>query len=375
MAMLRELLLALCLTGCALDASQQPEPAAANQSPETTSATRVLDLVNYPGTDFETLDVAAGLDKRAATNIIAHRNGADGIAPTGDDEPFTSLAELDAVPYVGPSALGKLDTYALVHPPPAGEVVETVTFLGWQSEASVWGVNHAKDATELKQSLGLSITQASSLIAARPFASVAQIGKAKYIGSAALYMIRNYSMQWWKTLHYSCTTSFGPSASPEVDGYGSLLESYDQRDPMYWYQTGARTIPTCLNVPMNEDALRQVAIDFAGWTETVQEFPGNFQPGALSTGPSVFRKFLDATLARMDEYRADRVADGDPDAQAEFDALQAAYGKVAYLTEMHAAGTYSLEIQIEASECSERAVLFVDPALGLVILMHQPPQC
>lgn len=48
---------------------------------------------------------------------------------------------------------------------------------------------------------------------------------------------------------------------------------------------------------------------------------------------------------------------------------------MAYRIEMHAAGTFSMQIRIEASECSEKAVLFIAAAQGIVIMMHQPARC
>jgi hypothetical protein len=62
---------------------------------------------------FDTLDDDVGLDVRAARHMVEHRAGADAVEGTGDDDSFDSLAELDAVKWVGPSALGKLRAYAL----------------------------------------------------------------------------------------------------------------------------------------------------------------------------------------------------------------------------------------------------------------------
>jgi len=61
-----------------------------------------LALVNDADTDFTLLDIDVGLDRRAAQNII-------------DERPFATLAALDAVSYVGVSALEKLADYALAH--------------------------------------------------------------------------------------------------------------------------------------------------------------------------------------------------------------------------------------------------------------------
>src|SRR6186713_706554 len=58
----------------------------------------VLALVNDLDVDVGELDEGAGLSKRAATNIVAAR-------------PFETLAELDAVAYVGPKTLEALLEY------------------------------------------------------------------------------------------------------------------------------------------------------------------------------------------------------------------------------------------------------------------------
>ena len=74
-------------------------------SPE---ALGVLMLVNDPAETAATLKSGAGITIRAAGNIVRHRDGGDGISGTGDDDRFDTLAELDAIPYVGPVTLGAL---------------------------------------------------------------------------------------------------------------------------------------------------------------------------------------------------------------------------------------------------------------------------
>ena len=97
----------------------------------------MLDFVNYPGTDAALLDRPVGLDARAAAEHRGRRNGADGVTPSADDQPFATLAQIDAVPYVGDAALSKLAAYAPAHPAPSAETVEGVAFAGWQSHAVV----------------------------------------------------------------------------------------------------------------------------------------------------------------------------------------------------------------------------------------------
>ena len=59
-----------------------------------------------------TLKGDVGLVTRTANRIIAFRAGNDAALGTGDDQRFQTLAQLDAVPYVGPVALEELLAYA-----------------------------------------------------------------------------------------------------------------------------------------------------------------------------------------------------------------------------------------------------------------------
>ncbi|MBT3221033.1 MAG: hypothetical protein HN348_18275 [Proteobacteria bacterium] len=67
----------------------------------------ILDFVN--GATLEELDDDVGLDVRAAQGIVFHRDGSD--TTIDDDNPFDTIEELDAIPYVGPSALERLADY------------------------------------------------------------------------------------------------------------------------------------------------------------------------------------------------------------------------------------------------------------------------
>ena len=84
-------------------------------------AAAILQVVNTASLSDLKNDV--GLATKAADNVVAYRLGDDEIRNTADDETFGSLAELDAVPYIGPVAFTRLLTYVhdaeLVGPPPA----------------------------------------------------------------------------------------------------------------------------------------------------------------------------------------------------------------------------------------------------------------
>src|SRR5262245_55343878 len=72
-------------------------------------ALAVLAVANDPGVTSDVLK-GAGVDSRAVTGIVAHRNGADGSPGTADDDAYDTVAELDAVKWVGATALKKLLT-------------------------------------------------------------------------------------------------------------------------------------------------------------------------------------------------------------------------------------------------------------------------
>lgn len=162
-------------------------------------ALAILELVNDEATDEALLDIDIGLDARAARGIIETRNGPDGLYPSADDEPFTDLEALDAVPWVGTSALEKLRDWALAHPSEGGEIVEGVMFTGAQAQAIAWGVSNATEH-ELDVVVGLHAKAAENLAAAGPYANVAEIGAVSWVGPAALELLQEYSPVWIEAL-------------------------------------------------------------------------------------------------------------------------------------------------------------------------------
>lgn len=206
------LLLALLAlpTGCAMnaasnandEATSKPSGYALTLSPA--DAASLLAVVNYPGTDQATLDDDAGLDSRAAANIIAYRNGPDGICPSSDDVTFTDIGELDAIPYVGDTAFAKLEAYAAAHPAPTAETVEGVYFSGWQAQTVVWAVNHLEyDALDAV----LDSRAADGLFAGGPFTSVTEMGPVSYVGPTALGSLRDAATDWWPLMQSGETQS------------------------------------------------------------------------------------------------------------------------------------------------------------------------
>ncbi|HTJ80826.1 MAG TPA: nuclease A inhibitor family protein [Polyangiaceae bacterium] len=205
---------ALALVACAGGPDPEAAPSTYAASLAAADASAVVALVNYPGTTAEVLDDAVGLDARAARGIVLQRDGVDRLCPSSDDAPFATVQEIDAVPYVGDAAFRALYAYAAAHPAPRGETVEGVDFSGWQSEAVVWGVNHA---TSAELDALLDARAASALIAARPFATVTAMGPVSYVGATALGHLRSGAIGWWSAMHASAPVLAGTFDSVAFD--------------------------------------------------------------------------------------------------------------------------------------------------------------
>jgi len=72
------------------------------------ATTAALAFLNSGSTTASVIAALDGVTTTAATNIIAHRDGADAAFGTTDDDLFDDLAELDAVPWVGPATIARI---------------------------------------------------------------------------------------------------------------------------------------------------------------------------------------------------------------------------------------------------------------------------
>lgn len=73
-------------------------------------ANAILELANT--SSVTELDKEIGLDKRAAKNIVEHRNGLDGKPGTTDDNPISTLKELDKISWIGKRAFQRLQEFS-----------------------------------------------------------------------------------------------------------------------------------------------------------------------------------------------------------------------------------------------------------------------
>src|SRR6185437_8579783 len=153
----------------------------------------LLRFVNDDTTTTQILDVTVGLDSRAATNIMAHRNGPDQIFGTADDNLFDSAAEVDSVSYVGATAMAKLIAFADANGwVKDGELFGTfdgVPFTVAEARATITYVNGASQST-LHDGIKLDSRAVTSILAARPIATLATLSSLYYVGGSALTKIK-----------------------------------------------------------------------------------------------------------------------------------------------------------------------------------------
>lgn len=154
----------------------------------TLDASGVLAFLNDPSTTLTLLDIDVALDRRAATNLVNHRDGGD---------PFDTIAEVDAVAYVGDSALAAILAYATAHGwVPEGDeyygTVEGVAFTWEEALATVVVANTAALGV-LDDDVALDSRAANAIVAQRPFVDVHDLATASYVGASALDKLRVWS--------------------------------------------------------------------------------------------------------------------------------------------------------------------------------------
>jgi hypothetical protein len=198
------LALALSLTACQggspfADGTPEYGSAEASLVEGTPVAVGVLNFLNDASTTFEVLDHEVGLDRRAAWNISLYRDGADGLAGTSDDDLFDSVIELDAVYWVGPAGIARLEAYAIAYGwvPMGGDhlgVWEGLTFTVLDAENTLILANEAPRDL-LDELLRMDRRAVDSIIAARPIASVAVLSELYWVGPVHLARLLQYAQK------------------------------------------------------------------------------------------------------------------------------------------------------------------------------------
>lgn len=189
------LLLTFALACGGLDPELEDEGALATplENPEW-----ILAFVNSAQASWETLQYEVRLNGAIARRIPQRVIGDDGRHGSPDDQPFTSIADLDAVRGVGPAALRTLDLYVKAHPPEApieGVTVEGVTFPLTDAADALTYANTLTIA-QLDDDVGLDPRAANAIFVMRPHASLESVAQASFVGASALTKLRDYAARF-----------------------------------------------------------------------------------------------------------------------------------------------------------------------------------
>jgi hypothetical protein len=161
----------------------------------TPEAVGLLDFLNDPSTNYEVLDIDVALDRRAAGNLISHRDGGDGVYGTSDDDLFSSVREVDAVRWVGPRSIERMVGFAdlLGFVPTGTDYLGTwdkVDFTVDEADATIDFVNNADEIT-LDVDLRLNSRAVDSIFEAGELESVQELSELYYVGKSALTILKN----------------------------------------------------------------------------------------------------------------------------------------------------------------------------------------
>ncbi len=152
----------------------------------------LLFFLNHPSTTVALLDSVVELDRRVAEGLINHRNGADGVFGTTDDDPFDSINEVDSIEWVGPKALGLLKEYAINNGwidenEPLLGVYDGVSFTVSESHSVLtlvneWSVDQLDRLIDRRA--------AETIVEQRPYASIRALSEVKWLGPRGLVALK-----------------------------------------------------------------------------------------------------------------------------------------------------------------------------------------
>lgn len=339
-------------------------------------------FLNDASTTLAVLDDAVPLDARAAKNLVAHRDGSDGRLGTGDDDLYGSVEEVDAVSWVGPSALDALLAYVEANGwvPAGSDVLGTwdgVTFTVDEATAVLELVNTASE-DELDDDVPLDARAVGSILAARPIETVHALAGLYYVGTTALGALLDHAVP-----APSCDDlSLAPGSDPAAEDLSRLLALATTGDYPY-AELRPFALPGCpegawLDDPATIAQLEDVVwpVAFEGWD--LSDLPDQYElTSPWTAGGGQVERLLDRAMSAID----DRVTDGDFDPSASAEA-QALYDARFALEDAVLAGPRQdpdryreVHLEVDASECSQEAAIRVDLETDAVLIVREFPGC
>jgi hypothetical protein len=352
-------------------------------SPE---AVGLVGFLNDPATTYVVLDDEVPLDRRAAGGLIARRDGSDRVSGTSDDKLFGSLAEVDAVRWVGPVSLDRMASYAKY----AGYVPEWtdtlgtwdgVTFTVYEAQGTIDFVNEASEAM-LDDEVPLDRRAVESILKARPLETVAQLSKLYFVGHSAMELLLDgawnlgdymYEDESERPAEPECEAAVAVASDADAEDYTELLDLSTTSDAP-WAEVIPLAATGCEDWTDPGDALA-VAIWNASYSWSWTEFPHSRKEfGDWTRGGSAYTAMLELSLSAIE----DEVVDGDWDPAVAPELYAARRDLVdALLAGVRARPSRYLErtVYLDMLECSEAGVWLLDTETGRVWSLHQFARC
>jgi Proprotein convertase P-domain len=194
-------LAALTLAACIGDTTEPASVTAdatemiVDGSPE---AVGVIAFLNAPSTTLGVLDDEVPLPSHAASALVDHRDGPDGVVGTSDDDPYDDVFEILAVDNIGPKRLETLVDYAATmgFVPEGNDVLgvyDGVSFTVNEADAVLALVNDASLAM-LDDTIGLDKRAAEAIFEATPIETVLELSKLYFVGKSALLTLKAWAV-------------------------------------------------------------------------------------------------------------------------------------------------------------------------------------
>ena len=393
-------------SGCALDADDLAEVSVLTYPvlEGSAQATGVLEFLNAESTTLYVLDYEVPLDKRAAGNLIAHRDGGDRLFASSDDDLFDSLAEVDAVRWVGKTAIASLAEFADLN----GWVPHGEALLGsWDGvEFSVdeadWTVNlvNTLSHVEMDHGLGLDRRAADSIVAAQPLLSVAQLAGLYYVGRSALSVLKEAAVsgveadgdlgqqpldldgEGTEPVNESsqlCSPQLSATSNASAQRLNTLLQLSTTEDTP-WAEVLSLQVAGC-NQWWNDSASSQ-AVTEALWNESFHVGFENLSDTVREVAPFVsggtrYLSRLGLSLVVIDErIGAEDWAPSDSLLGQElFEARFELITELSLDIAENPSAFIEQRLYLDMSECSEDSIAVIDTRNGSVVLLHEFAGC
>ncbi len=348
------LLPALLAPACA-DLDVAEDASAVYSAPEEYG---VLSFLNGPSATFAVLDVDVGLDRRAAQNIVDHVQA----------DALDTVAELDAIAYVGQSAMDKLLAYCADHDLVPDLLVEGVPF-SIEQAAQVVAVANGATQVELDDTARLDSRAAANIVAARPIADLDHLATVSYVGGNALTKLQTFAATWSGGTAPCTSFSLTGRSDADAGAWTTMLEEATWGDfGPYGRVWGLQASCFDLTTDAGRGELSVAIQRQITWSSSAFVRVGGF-----ATGGARFESLFYWTYDAVDE----RVADGRwvPGDDATWAQREAIVERVVGPARTSPADFMEIALSTDAEECSEHAAARIDTRDGSIVVVQVLPRC